>query len=284
MGYSILAIAFAFIAGDGCKACNFVSNNERFYRMKKLFLFFSLSALMACQSNQPEEPVQSQDEAGQSDPEEWCYAMRDGEKMRFLKLGIHGDEVLGTLQNHLPGTSWKSGSVSGSMEGDTLFLRFMYSENGKDTIRQIAFLRQGERLLDGTGPLTENAFGDLVFDRDKLSFSSNDELTRVDCRNNEELTASFRICWSSLYSDYIDLDRQAVSLADVKGTGKPAYVIRMEGYPQAEIWLPGQTGSLILALKSDENSQKVWTSSSYTLIQDQGFQLQKSGETLFSAQ
>jgi hypothetical protein len=252
--------------------------------MKKLFWFLSFTALIACQSNQPEEPVQSPDDAGQSDPEEWCYAMREGEKMRFLKLAIHGDEVLGMLQNHLPGTSWKSGSVSGSMEGDTLFLRFMYSENGKDTIRQIAFLRQGERLLDGAGPLMENAFGDLVFDRSQLQFTPDNAMTRVDCRNIGDLTERFRICWSNLYSDYVDLDRQALSLADAKGTGKPAYVIRMEGYPQAEIWLPGQTGSLILALKSDENGRKVWSSSSYTLIQDQGFQLQKSGETLFSAQ
>jgi hypothetical protein len=222
---------------------------------------------------QEEIPIEEPTSIENSD---FCYAYRSGENYRIMQLSIQSDEVLGFLQNYLPGKDISNGSVSGNIEGDTLFLRFLYQLKQKDTMRQLAFLKQGDYLLEGSGPLMENPFGDMVFERGLLQFSDQNKFSLVTCKENQSLSMNYQIVWSVLKGDYTDLKRFGVEL---KGEEQNAYLVMSDDSMFAEVILPQNAGTLILN-KNEKDGKSVFTQGPYILNKETKYQLKKSGEIL----
>jgi hypothetical protein len=245
--------------------------------MNLKYLILIATVFMSCMS--PKEEPQEISEEAPSSPEnkEFCYAYRAGDEMRIMQYSIESDEVLGFLQNYFPGRDMTNGSISGNLDGDTLFIRFLYQHKQKDTMRQLAFLRQGDHLLEGSGTLMENPFGDMVFDRGLLQFSDEKKLNLVTCKDNKTLSADYEIVWSVLKGDYTDLRRFGKVL---KGELDNAYLIMSEDSMFGEVILPQNAGALILN-KKNMNGTSVFSNGPYVLNLDGNVQLTKSGQVLY---
>ncbi len=241
------------------------------------FFLLILTVFFSCKEPKVDQEEAPMEESVSIENSDFCYAYRNGDEYRIMQLSIQSGEVLGFLQNYQPGKDLSNGSVSGNLDGDTLFLRFLYQLKQKDTMRQLAFLRQGDQLFEGSGPLKENPFGDMVFDRELLKFSDENKFKFVTCKENQSLSENYQIVWSILKGDYTDLKRFGVEL---KGKEQNAYFIMSDDSLYAEVILPQNAGSLILSKKNMDGAS-VFTQGPYLLDRQPKYQLKKSGEVLY---
>ena len=79
------------------------------------------------------------------------------------------------------GKDKNDGTIMGSMHGDTLIAHYKFMSEGKQSVRQIAFLRRGNAFVEGYGDMEQK--GDsMIFSRsDSLSFNGTIVLEQVPC-------------------------------------------------------------------------------------------------------
>ncbi|MEZ0610178.1 hypothetical protein ACAW74_16800 [Fibrella sp. WM1] len=111
-----------------------------------------------------------------------CYAYTSARDTIRLKLLPAGDSLTGELVYKLAEKDQNIGTLRGRMRGDTLLARYTFQSEGVESVREVAFLKQADALVEGYGPVTEQN-GNMVFtDRSKLVFTSSLRLTPVNCR------------------------------------------------------------------------------------------------------
>jgi hypothetical protein len=247
-----------------------------------LYAAFGLGIILtACKNQSAEENADIEYEYDINEIKEWCFAQRNGENVRLIKISLYQGSINGTIQNYLPGREVNEGMFSGSMEGDTLFMRYLFQYQGKDTMKQVAFLLQGDAILEGEAPVVDNGFGDLILDREFLSFNPALKLIRANCKDNSQLINNYQMAWSVLRADYTDLKRFALALTGNTNPNEAAYLLFSDAGSQAEVILPNNGGSLIL---SQQNEPDKWRNGAYTLKKGEKFELLRNGESMFSEQ
>lgn len=111
-----------------------------------------------------------------------CYAYVSARDTIRLKLVPSGDSLTGELVYKLAEKDQNTGTLRGQMRGDTLLAQYTFQSEGTESVREVAFLKQGNTLLEGFGPVAEQQ-GRLVFsDRSRLTFTSTLPLTSTDCQ------------------------------------------------------------------------------------------------------
>jgi hypothetical protein len=67
------------------------------------------------------------------------------------------------------------------MHGDTLLADYTFQSEGTESVRQVAFLQQGDGFVEGYGDM-EDQNGKMVFkNTGSLDFSSGTAFTKVPC-------------------------------------------------------------------------------------------------------
>ncbi|MDB5019280.1 MAG: hypothetical protein JWQ28_407 [Pedobacter sp.] len=136
--------------------------------------FFCL--MLACQ-NKP-EPEQKQ--ANQQN----CYSYNTNRDTVQLSLKIQGAQVSGNLFYSIHEKDKNSGSVEGKLRGDTLLLNYTFKSEGSQSVRQVAFLKQGNSLVEGYADVQEKG-GIVMFKRPAdLKFNSIIVLQKSACEAN----------------------------------------------------------------------------------------------------
>lgn len=99
-----------------------------------------------------------------------CYAHQTSNNIVLLELNSV-NPVSGKLTYDIMGQDKNEGAITGSMRGDTLYADFNFLLKGKQTVREVAFLRRGEVFVEGTGD-TKPGPGKMVFSKpDSLNFN-----------------------------------------------------------------------------------------------------------------
>lgn len=111
-----------------------------------------------------------------------CYAYiknRDTAKLTFMSTnGI----TTGELSYNLYEKDKNKGIVEGEMRGDTLFVDYTFNSEGKESVRQVAFLKKGNQLIEGFGDVEEKN-GKMIFkNTSKLTFGDAMVFEKVDCQ------------------------------------------------------------------------------------------------------
>lgn len=159
--------------------------------MKYFILSIALFTL-AC-NNEPEEkqapetvapaPAPSPEEP-QSTPlpnSTTCFTGNSGRDTITLSVINRDNQVSGTLDYDFFEKDKNHGSLSGHMHGDTLIADYIFTSEGMQSIRQVAFLKKGGTLTEGYGP-QEKRDGKMVFSNPaKLNFGQGFALQQVDC-------------------------------------------------------------------------------------------------------
>lgn len=124
------------------------------------YLFIAIAGLaIACNNNaddkQAEGSVQGQETTA-------CYAGSSGKDTITLSLSTTGDNVIGSLDYKFYEKDRNHGSVSGHLAGDTLIADYIFTSEGLQSIRQVAFLKKENTLIEGHGDMEEKN-GKMVF-------------------------------------------------------------------------------------------------------------------------
>lgn len=134
--------------------------------------------LIAC--DQPKPPAATTP-APENNIETNCYQYQTDKDTIQLQLNIAGDKVSGSLVYKLHEKDRNTGTLKGNFKGDTLIADYLFDSEGSSSIRQIAFLRQGDLLLEGYGESIEKD-GQVQFkDPATLSFSTAFSLKKTTC-------------------------------------------------------------------------------------------------------
>ncbi len=110
-----------------------------------------------------------------------CYSSKTGNSIVEMALTIKGGIVTGTL-NYLPEAKDKNtGTLSGSMRGDTLLADYTFMSEGVESVREVVFLKTARGYKEGYGAVRDQA-GKMIFeDLKQIDFSKSTELVKVDC-------------------------------------------------------------------------------------------------------
>ncbi|MFT2010136.1 hypothetical protein ACMA1I_15790 [Pontibacter sp. 13R65] len=150
------------------------------------FLFICFVGLGACQGNTdsatsstPNNP----DPLTQQELTEKCYVyVQKNDTIRLQLTQADTKAVEGTLQYNLYEKDKNKGTITGEMHGDTLFADYTFDSEGVRSVREVAFLRKGNTLVEGFGEVEERS-GKMVFrNRSKLKFGNYIVLTETPCQ------------------------------------------------------------------------------------------------------
>lgn len=99
-----------------------------------------------------------------------------------LHLAITNDSIKGVMDYQLTGKDKNKGTLQGELRGDTIFADYTFMSEGKESVRQVAYLKKDNQLLEGYGDVEEKG-GKMVFkNTGALNFGKGVVLQKVDCQ------------------------------------------------------------------------------------------------------
>lgn len=112
-----------------------------------------------------------------------CYAFQSPTDTVLLTLGTATPNVSGNLVYAYSGKDKNSGTITGTMKGDTLLADYTFLSEGKSSVRQVAFLKKGDGFVEGYGD-SKMEGGKMVFkNTGALNFGSTMVLHKQPCSN-----------------------------------------------------------------------------------------------------
>lgn len=110
-----------------------------------------------------------------------CYAYETATDTVRLSFTRAGEAVTGELDYRLREKDSNTGTLTGTMRGDTLLAEYTFGSEGIESVREVAFLFRDGRVVEGYGPVAQRE-GKVVFrDRRSLSFTPGFVLRPVTC-------------------------------------------------------------------------------------------------------
>ncbi|MEO5776601.1 MAG: hypothetical protein ABIQ27_06830 [Flavobacterium sp.] len=108
-----------------------------------------------------------------------CYAYNATGNKIEMQIQYNGNDVTGTLNYVIAEKDSNKGTFTGTFENNILLLDYTFQSEGTESVRQIAFQLQGDKLVEGYGEMNED--GTRFKDVSKLEFSSTMPLDKVAC-------------------------------------------------------------------------------------------------------
>lgn len=113
---------------------------------------------------------------------EECYEYVQGNDTIQVSLLVDSGTVKGDLIYKLFEKDKNSGTIVGTVKGDTLIADYTFKSEGTTSVRQVAFLRKNKSLIEGFGESEEKESKMVFKDLKKLSFSENMILNLIPCK------------------------------------------------------------------------------------------------------
>jgi len=156
--------------------------------MHKVYLILlSAISLAACNTNKENDAGNASGSASDTTtkrvqiPNMKCYANMNGRDTIFLKLEKFPNVVTGILKYKLYEKDANHGELDGKLYGDTLIADYKFESEGKESIRQVAFLIKGNIIKEGYGDMEEKR-GKMVFkNTGHINFNNGLQLNEIAC-------------------------------------------------------------------------------------------------------
>ncbi len=112
-----------------------------------------------------------------------CYVAAMGQDSAFLALTMAGHTVTGNLSYHYYQKDRNTGTLQGTIKGDTLIADYTFWSEGTESVREVVLLKQNDQWVEGYGPVKAQN-GKMVFiDLDSLTYGSGWVLKPTACSN-----------------------------------------------------------------------------------------------------
>jgi len=156
--------------------------------MHKLYLILiAITSFAACNTNKENDAENVTGSASDTTsmriqiPNMKCYANMNGRDTIFLKLEKFPNVVTGILKYKLYEKDANHGELDGMLYGDTLIADYKFESEGKESIRQVAFLIKGNIVKEGYGDMEEKK-GKMVFkNTGRINFNNGLQLNEIAC-------------------------------------------------------------------------------------------------------
>lgn len=150
---------------------------------KRLFFLGACAFLLASCNSKPAKNTTTEQPPVEKKSNEFCYSYAQNKDSVYLTFKMSDDSlILGKLKYKLFEKDANDGIIQGQMRGDTLFLDYIFTSEGVETVREVAFLKNGDDFTEGYGDAEEKN-GRMVFKNTaKLNFSNSIVLKPVDCK------------------------------------------------------------------------------------------------------
>ena len=150
---------------------------------KALFMVLAVTILFACR----QKTVVL---AGDTDPEEEmlsttkqnCYQYIKGRDTASLNLTVTGKNASGDLAYSWFQKDKNTGTIDGRLHGDTIIANYKFMSEGKESIRQVVFLNQGDKLVEGVGEIKLEGNNTMYQDLSMLNFDGTIVMRKVPCK------------------------------------------------------------------------------------------------------
>jgi len=110
-----------------------------------------------------------------------CYEFIKGKDTVTLSLVQNSNNVNGELDYHWAEKDRNRGTISGIFIGDTLFADYTFMSEGLTSVREIAFVKKGNSLVEGFGDVVEKDRKQVFTNPKKLNFDGGILLIKTDC-------------------------------------------------------------------------------------------------------
>ncbi len=111
-----------------------------------------------------------------------CYQYIKGKDNAKLSLKIDGKMASGDLAYSWFQKDKNTGTIAGKMYGDTLVANYIFTSEGTRSVREVVFLKKGDKLLEGIGEVTLDGDKTLFMDRSRLTFGESVVFIKVACK------------------------------------------------------------------------------------------------------
>ena len=151
-----------------------------------LVIMASIFGVVSCNNNS-KTPVENRDSIEAITPVNkeitQCYTGIKAKDTVFLQLNKTNNNITGNLEYKRFEKDQNKGTIEGMMRGDTLLADYTFMSEGVTSIREVIFLKKGNRLVEGFGDVEEKS-GKMVFkDTGTVKFDESMLLKEVDCNN-----------------------------------------------------------------------------------------------------
>lgn len=143
-----------------------------------------MATIVACNNSQSEE---TSDNAAAVDTtivpgsQQYCYAYIKDKDTAKITMMSSGPITTGELSYNLFEKDKNNGIFEGELHGDTLIAEYTFNSEGKESIRQVAFLKKGKQLVEGFGDMEEKN-GKMMFkNTSSLKFGESMVFEQTDC-------------------------------------------------------------------------------------------------------
>lgn len=111
-----------------------------------------------------------------------CYSLENGKDTVLMKLKIDNGQVSGDLKYHYYEKDKNTGTLKGQMNGDTLFATYTFMSEGKESVRQIVFLKKGDEMTEGHGNVNYVTGEPDFTDKSAIKFDNKFVLKKTGCK------------------------------------------------------------------------------------------------------
>lgn len=111
-----------------------------------------------------------------------CFALQNEKDSVSLSLVLLGNHVAGKLMYHYFEKDKNVGTLVGEMKGDTVFAKYTFTSEGKESQRYVSFLIKDNEAVEGYAPLNRNTGEPDFSDHSRIQFDNKFVLQKTDCK------------------------------------------------------------------------------------------------------
>lgn len=157
--------------------------------MRILFTLFLLTCLFACgesTNNENTETAKTDTSQSQPAPVYECYRQVLQRDTMVACLLVNGNTVTGklTFDNYEKDAS--SGNVHGTIDGSIIKLWYDFASEGTNSVMEVYFKKEGNRLLRGIGPVGSKADTAYFADKEAIEYKDDQAFDKLSCESIAE--------------------------------------------------------------------------------------------------
>lgn len=111
-----------------------------------------------------------------------CYAYIKNKDTVSLSLVKAGNAVTGMLDYNFYEKDKNTGTIAGLIRGDTILADYTFNAEGSSSVREVAFLKKGDQLVEGYGDMKEKEGKTVFTDVKTIKFGGVITLSTMPCK------------------------------------------------------------------------------------------------------
>jgi hypothetical protein len=136
--------------------------------MKPTLLFITAIVLLTACHGGKEQSSKTGVEGG---PQPGCYAFHEGGSSIELQLEVDGDAASGNLVYSLEEKDKNTGTLRGTLKGNTLVAYYTFTSEGMTSVREVIFQWVDNSLVEGIGEHIERNDTSFYADKKTVTFT-----------------------------------------------------------------------------------------------------------------